>query len=84
MFNRLVSQLPFSVINLSIEGLVEAVVYMIVLGAVVWLLLWLVTYCGLPEPFAKVAKMIIVVVSVLLLICLLLSFIGHPVFQMRT
>jgi hypothetical protein len=68
----------YGAINLSIEGLVEAVVYCLVLGAVVWLLLWIIGYCGLPEPFNKVARMIIMVVAVLILIGLLLSFVGHP------
>ncbi len=64
----------------SIEGLVMAVVYLMVLGLVVWLLLFLVDYINPPEPFKKVAKVAIVVGSVLILIFMLLGMIsGRPV-----
>lgn len=79
----LVSPLALAAINLSLAGLVEAVIYLIIVGGVLWLLLWLVTYCGVPEPFAKVAKIIIMVVGVLILINVLLSFAGNPIFTFR-
>lgn len=74
---------PLAQVNLSIEGLVTAVVYLIVVGGICWLLLWLISYVGLPDPFAKVARVIIVVVAVLLLINVLLSFVGHPVWVLH-
>jgi len=73
----------FGAINLSLEGLVELVVYLAIVGGVLWLLLWLIGYIGLPEPFAKVAKIIIMVVGVLILINVLLGFAGHPVVRLR-
>lgn len=79
----LVSPLAFAAINLSIEGLVEMVIYLVVVGGILWLLLWLISYVGLPEPFAKVAKIIVMVIGVLILINVLLGFAGHPVFTMR-
>ena len=73
----------FGAINLSLEGLVELVVYLAIVGGVLWLLLWLIGYIGLPEPFAKVAKIIIMVVGVLILINVLLGFAGHPIVRLR-
>ena len=73
----------FGAINLSLEGLVELVIYLAIVGGILWLLLWLVSYIGLPEPFAKVAKIIIMVVGVLILINVLLGFAGHPVVRLR-
>ena len=73
----------FGAINLSLEGLVELVVYLAIVGGILWLLLWLIGYIGLPEPFAKVAKIIIMVVGVLILINVLLGFAGHPVVRLR-
>jgi len=73
----------WSAINLSIEGMVSSVIYCLVLGAVVWLLLWLIGYLGIPEPFSKVARGIVIVFAVLLLIMLLLAFVGHPIFVFR-
>ena len=79
----LVAVPAFAVVNLSIEGLVELVVYLLVVGGIFWLLLWLIGYIGIPEPFAKVAKIIIMVVAVLILINVLLGFVGPPMVQFR-
>ena len=73
----------FGAINLSLEGLVELVIYLAIVGGILWLLLWLISYIGLPEPFAKVAKIIIMVVGVLILINVLLGFAGHPIVRLR-
>jgi len=73
----------FGAINLSLEGLVELVIYLAIVGGILWLLLWLIGYIGLPEPFSKVAKIIIMVVGVLILINVLLGFAGHPVVRLR-
>ena len=70
-------------INLSLQGLVELVIYLAIVGGVLWLLLWLIGYIGLPEPFAKVAKIIIMVVGVLILINVLLGFAGSPIIRLR-
>lgn len=78
-----VSPLAFAAINLSLSALVEIVIYLIIVGGVLWLLLWLISYCGVPEPFAKVAKIIVMVIGVLILINVLLSFAGSPIFNFR-
>lgn len=66
---------------IGIDALISLVVYLIVIGLVLWLLWWLIDYCGLPEPFNKVARVVLAVVSVLLLIGVLLSFVGHPILR---
>jgi len=70
-------------INLSVEALVELVLYLIIIGGIFWLLLFLIDYVGLPEPFAKIAKVVVMIIGVVLLINVLLSFAGHPVFQLK-
>ena len=67
----------------TIEALVQGVVVLIVLGLIVGLLFWLVDYCGLPEPFRKFAHVFLAVASVLVIICLLLGLIGHPIILLR-
>lgn len=62
---------------ISGDGLIRAVIVLVIVGLVLWLLSYLVSAVGLPEPFAKVAKVIILVIGVLFLINLLLSLIGH-------
>jgi hypothetical protein len=64
---------------ISIETVVQTVVYLIVIGCVFWLLHFLINYIGLPEPFAKFARVFLVVCAVLILISLLLGLAGHPI-----
>jgi len=63
---------------ISAEGLVETVVWLLGLGLIVWLLLYLVSYIGVPEPFNKIIKIVIMVFAVLVLINLVLGLMGHP------
>ncbi len=70
--------IPPIMATLNGNDLVSAVIWIIVVGLIFWLLTWLIGYCGLPEPFNKIARVLIAVVAVLLLINALLSFAGHP------
>lgn len=60
-----------------IGQLVQLVVYLLVVGAIVGLLLWLVNYTEVPEPFNKWARIVIVVISVLIIIYVLLGLVGE-------
>ncbi len=67
---------------IPLAGLVSLIIYVMVGGLVFWLLWWLVGYCGLPEPFNKVARVILAVLAVCFLIAVLLSLVnGQPVFR---
>ena len=59
-----------------ITSLIMLVVYIIVIGLVLWLLNYLIDVIPLPEPFNRVAKIAILVIGVLIIILLLLQFIG--------
>jgi uncharacterized membrane protein YtjA (UPF0391 family) len=50
---------------------------------VLWLLWWLIGYAGLPEPFSKIARVVLAVIAVLMLINLLLGLIGTPLLTLR-
>ncbi len=63
---------------ISLASLVSVVIYLIVAGLIFWLLIWLIGYCGIPEPFNKIARIILAVVAVLVIISILLSLAGHP------
>lgn len=65
------------------SSLVSFVVWLIVIGSIFGLLWWLVGYAGLPEPFNKVARVVIAVIAVLLLINLLLGLVGQAPFRLR-
>ena len=64
---------------IGINTLIQAVVYLICGGLIVWLLHWLIGQCGIPEPFNKVARIILAVFAVLVVISVLLGLMGHPV-----
>lgn len=63
--------------SISIGGLVPLLINIIVAGLILWLLWWLISYVGLPEPFAKVARVILAVVAVVWIINLLLGLTGN-------
>ena len=59
-----------------IESLIFLVIYLVVIGLVLWLLTYLVDAVPLQEPFRRVAKIAILVIGVLIVIVLLLQFVG--------
>lgn len=67
---------------ISLSGAVTIVLYLIVGGLIFWLLSWLVNYINPPEPFRKIANVVLVVLAVLVCIGLLLSLVGgQPLFR---
>jgi hypothetical protein len=67
---------------ISIQGAVMVIVYIIVAGLIFGLLWWLIGYCGLPEPFNKLARVILAILAVLVVIGILLSMLGGvPIFR---
>lgn len=64
---------------ISGQALIQLVVWVVVIGLIFSLLLWLIAYCELREPFAKVARVILAVAAVLILINLLLGLVGSPI-----
>lgn len=63
---------------ISGQGLVEALIWLVVMSLVLWVLWWGLGRIGLPEPFNKVATVILVLFTVLILVNFLLSLIGRP------
>lgn len=66
---------------LSGEAVVNAIIYIIVFGLIFWLLHWLLSYVAIPDPFAKVAKVVLAVAAVIILINCLLMLAGRPLFR---
>lgn len=60
-------------------ALVQAIIYLIVFGLIFWLLWWLIQYCAIPEPFNKVARVVVAIFAVIVVIGVLLSVAGHPI-----
>jgi hypothetical protein len=66
---------------LSSESVIQSLVYIVCIGLIFWLLWWLIQYVALPEPFSKVARVILAVAAVVILINILLGLAGHPIFR---
>ena len=59
-----------------ITSLVFLLIYLIIIGVVIWLALYIISQLPMPAPFGQVARVIVVVIGCLILILLLLNFIG--------
>ena len=67
---------------ISLSAVVTIVIYLIVAGLVFWLLYCLINYINPPDPFKKVANVILAILAVLVVIGILLSLIhGQPLFS---
>jgi hypothetical protein len=66
---------------ISATALIQLVIWLLIAGAVWWLLNWLVDYIGVPEPFRKVIKIILAIIAVLIVINALLMLVGTPLFR---
>lgn len=70
--------------DITLHALVQVIIWLLVVGGVCWLLWWLIGYVGMPEPFNKIARVVVAVVAVLLLINLLLTFTsGGPYLRLK-
>jgi hypothetical protein len=66
---------------ISIGGLINLLIYVVIVGLLVWLALYVISIIPLPAPFGQVAKVIIYVIAILIVILLLLGLVngGMPV-----
>jgi len=65
------------------ESIIGLLVTVIVLGLVFYVLWWLVGVIGLPEPFNKVAIVLIALCAVVVLLSLLFGHWSIPVLRLR-
>lgn len=65
------------------SGLLGLLITLVIGGLIAWLCWWFIGFIGLPEPFNKVAQVIIALAVVIFLISLLLGVTGHPLITWR-
>lgn len=63
---------------ISGQSLGSAVIWIVVAGLICWLLWWLIGFIGLPEPFNKIARVIVAVIAVVICINALMGLVGEP------
>lgn len=67
---------------ISITAAVSVFIYLLVAGLIFWLMYWLLGVVAPPEPFHKIATVVLAVLAVLVVIGILLSLVGgQPVFR---
>lgn len=70
--------------SVTTDGIVNLVVYMIIIGIVFGLLFFLVDRAPfIPPEWKTVIKYVIIFIAVLFLINLLLGLVGHPIITLR-
>lgn len=71
-----------SLILTAITGavLIQALIWLVIGGVIFWLVNWGIGYIGVPEPFNKVIRVILVIVVVIFCINALLLLVGKPLF----
>lgn len=60
----------------STDQMVNAVIWLVCIGLIVWLLWFLIDYAKIAEPFNKIAKVLLMLFAVILLIRIVLKFAG--------
>jgi len=69
-------------VQISISHAVWTVFGLIIGGLIFSLLLWLIDYCETPQPFNKLAKILLAILAVFVCIGILLSLLTNtPIFK---
>jgi hypothetical protein len=66
-----------------ISALISLLIYLIIVGVIVWLALYIINTLPLPAPFGQIARVVVIVIACLILIALLLQVAGQPVALLR-
>ncbi len=74
------STAALAAVDLSISGLLTLIVYIVIIGAIFWAIWWFLGQMGLPQPFDKVARVIVALVALVIVVNLLLGMAGTPMF----
>jgi hypothetical protein len=61
--------------------LLSLLIWLVIGGLIFWLLWWFIGFVGIPEPFNKVARVLVGLAAVVFLINLLLGLAGRPLFR---
>ena len=61
---------------LSIQGLLHAVIVIVILAVIFWAIWWFIGSVGIPEPYNKAVRVLLGLIALLVLIYVLLGLIG--------
>ena len=77
-FLSLIAMPVFAAQSVDLNGLVQTVITLVIVALIFWVIMWFVGYVGVPEPFNKVAIVIIALVAVIILLDVVLGVGGVP------
>jgi hypothetical protein len=63
------------------EALLNALFVLVIWGLILWVLWWGLGKIAPPEPFMKIATVVLVVLSIVVLVNILLGLVGHPLIK---
>ena len=63
---------------ISGSGLLSLLIWLLVLAAIFYLVNWAIGYIGIGDPFAKIIRLVVGIIFLILLINALLGLIGKP------
>lgn len=63
------------------SGLLNLLVYLVIVGLIFWVIWWFLGYVGVPEPFNKVIRVVMGLIALIIVINILLGMIGSPLFR---
>jgi len=66
--------------TISGSNIGAALIWLVVAGLIFWIVSWGLGKIGLPEPFAKIAWVLLIVLTVVVCVNALLLLVGHPLF----
>lgn len=58
--------------------MIETVIYLVIIGLIFWVIWWALGQFAIPEPFNKVARVIVVLLAVVVVLNILLGLLGSP------
>lgn len=75
----LMPSIAFAAVNAA--DLINVIVYLVIIALIFWCVWWFLGYVGVPEPFNKVARVLIGLVALIIVINLLLGLVGNPIIR---
>jgi hypothetical protein len=58
----------------TMDSLLQSLIYVVIVGAIFWLVWWFIGYVGVPEPFNKVLRIVVGLIALVIMIQFLLRF----------
>lgn len=61
----------------SVGGLLNALIYLVIVGLILWVVWWAIGAIGIPDPIGKVIRVLFILIAAIIVINILLGLVGH-------